>query len=353
MKTIKILYAAAALLGLSATGCTEDSPVTNPPVVHEPVEIERGTFAKGADVSWVTEFESKGYKFQTQAGEEKELMTLLRDDCGVNAIRLRVWVNPENDSEVQGWCNIDDVVIKARRANELGLRVMIDFHFSDRWADPGQQFIPAAWADMTLEGVQAAMTDHITEMLSKLQRYGITPEWVQIGNETRTGMMWPMGGIGEECADNFTRMVNAGHDAVKAIFPDAQVIVHVDAGDQQWLYDRLFGKITQEGARFDMIGMSLYPETHNWEQVVDDCLSNIRYCQQTWDKPVMICEIGMANDQPETADKMMRRLTEGGKNMDLKGIFWWEPETPVDHGYKKGCFDANGAPTDALNVFME
>ena len=230
---------------------------------------------------------------------------------------------------------------------------MVDFHFSDTWADPGSQTMTAAWDGLDLDGVLKAMTAHVDEVLGALKAEGIEPEWVQIGNETRTGMMWPMGGIGEECADNFTRMVNAGHDAVKAIFPDAQVIVHVDAGDQQWLYDRLFGKITQEGARFDMIGMSLYPETHNWEQVVDDCLSNIRYCQQTWDKPVMICEIGMANDQPETADKMMRRLTEGGKNMDLKGIFWWEPETPVDHGYKKGCFDANGAPTDALNVFME
>ena len=117
----KIYFAsAAALSGLLAAGCTEESPVTFPPVDNTPVEIERGTFAKGADVSWITELESRGYTFRTQEGEQKELMTLLRDDCGVNAIRLRVWVNPENDTEVQGWCNIDDVVIKARRANSLG-----------------------------------------------------------------------------------------------------------------------------------------------------------------------------------------------------------------------------------------
>lgn len=349
MKTIKILYAAAALLGLSATGCTEDSPVTNPPVVHEPVEIERGTFAKGADVSWVTEFESKGYKFQTQAGEEKELMTLLRDDCGVNAIRLRVWVNPENDSEVQGWCNIDDVVIKASRANELGLRVMIDFHFSDRWADPGQQFIPAAWADMTLEGVQAAMTDHITEMLSKLQRYGVTPEWVQIGNETRTGMMWPMGSL--DNGDNFTKLVNTGYDAVKAICPEAIVLVHCDQAENQYLYEHLFGQITGEGAKFDMIGMSIYPEPTTWQQTVDRGIETVKYCQQTFGKPVMIVEVGMDYREAEESARMLSYLMDRSLENDIRGIFWWEPETPVNQGYTKGCFDANGAPTQAMDCF--
>lgn len=353
MKLNKILSIAVLGASMALGACTQDSPVTNPPVDNKPVEIERGTYAKGADVSWLTQFEAQGYKWQTRAGDQKELMTLLRDDCGVNAIRLRVWVNPENDATVEGWCNTADLVVKARRANALGLRVMVDFHFSDTWADPGSQTMPAAWDGLDLDGVLKAMTAHVDEVLGALRAEGIEPEWVQIGNETRTGMMWPLGGIGDDCADNFTRMVNAGYDAVKAIFPEAIVIVHVDGGDQQWLYDRLFGKITAEGARFDMIGMSLYPETHNWEKVVDDCINNIRYCQKTWDKPVMICEIGISYDQPEIADKMMRRLTEGGKNLDLKGIFWWEPETPVNHGYKKGCFDENGAPTDALNVFLD
>ena len=169
MNIFKKLYLAgtAALLGMGAMACTEESPVTNPAVSREPVTIERGTFAKGADVSWITELESLGFRFANRDGQEKELMTLLRDDCGVNAIRLRVWVNPENDSEVQGWCNIDDVVVKARRANNLGQRVMIDFHFSDRWADPGQQYIPAAWADMDLDQVLEAMAGHVTETLKR------------------------------------------------------------------------------------------------------------------------------------------------------------------------------------------
>lgn len=351
MNLSKIFLSAALAMGLAALeGCTQDSPITNPPVDNTPIEIERGTFAKGADVSWLTQLEAKGYSWQTAEGTPKELMTLLRDDCGINAVRLRVWVNPENDATVEGWCNIDDFMVKARRANELGLRLMVDFHFSDTWADPGKQYMPAAWADLNLEGVLAAMTDHVNAVMTALQHEGIEPEWVQIGNETRTGMMWPMGSI--DTGDNFTRMVNAGYDAVKAVFPSALVIIHCDCGDQQYLYDRLFGKLKNENARYDMIGMSLYPESHNWEKVVVDCVANVRHCQQTYAKPVMICEIGIAYDEPEVADKMMRKLYEEGAKVDLKGIFWWEPEAPAAEGYKKGCF-SDGAPTQALDIFTE
>lgn len=351
MKIICLILA-TAFTGLFATACTEDSPVTNPPVENTPIEIERGTFAKGADVSSVTEMEANGAVFQNANGQQKELMTLLRDDCGVNSIRLRVWVNPENDKEVKGWCNVDDALVKARRANALGLRIMIDFHFSDRWADPGQQFIPAAWKDMTLEEVLVAMKDHVNDMLGKLKYYGIEPEWVQIGNETRTGMMWPLGDIYNE-TDNFTRMVNAGYDAVKAIFPETKVIVHVDCGDQIGLYDRLFGKLKDEGGKYDMIGMSLYPSVDNWEQTIETCVNNIKQVQSDYGKPVMLCEIGFDNKEPEKADLMMRKMMTEGKAVGLQGIFWWEPEAPLGGGYNKGCFDANGCPTQALDVFKE
>lgn len=95
-------------------------------------------FVRGADVSWLTEMESSGYKFYNAKGQEQECMSLLRD-LGMNAIRLRVWVNPANPTEkdnVYGWCNKEDVVLKAWRAHNLGYRLMIDFHYSDAWADP-------------------------------------------------------------------------------------------------------------------------------------------------------------------------------------------------------------------------
>lgn len=353
MKSLRTLtYTAAAALGLCLCACTEDSPKTIWPDGEgkETPVFERGSFAKGADVSWVTELENAGYTFRNQDGTTKELMELLRDDCGVNAIRLRVFVNPERDSEINGWCSIDDVVVKARRAHALGLRIMIDFHFSDTWADPGKQGIPSAWEGMTLEETLEAMDGHVNAMMTSLKHFGIEPEWVQIGNETRTGMMWPLGSYDNDT--NFSRMVTAGSRAVKAVFPDAAVIVHVDCGNQYDLYTRLFGKLNAEGAEYDMIGMSLYPDEASWQKDVDDCLANIPKAQKEFGKPVMLCEIGFDYARPDIAEQIVSQFVEKGAAAGLKGVFWWEPEAPADRGYTKGCFDRNGAPTAALNPFV-
>lgn len=349
-KTIYSIFLAAT--ALAAAGCADEvNPITNPPVYNEPIVIEHGGFARGADVSWLTQYEAEGYTFQNQEGVAKELMTLLRDDCGVDAIRLRVWVDPSvvhDDVNVEGWCNTDDLIIKARRANNLGLRTMIDFHFSDVWADPGKQYIPEAWKDMTLDQVLVAMAGHVTDVLSKLKALDIEPEWVQIGNETRTSMMWPLG-----TADNFSQMVNAGYDAVKAVFPDCQVIVHCDSGDNLYLYNRLFGRLKADGARYDMIGMSLYPTVDNWEKSVTDCLANVKTLEATYGKPVMLCEIGFDYKEADIADQMMRKVVTEGITAGLKGVFWWEPEAVIEKGYTKGCFDATGTPTKALDIFKE
>ncbi len=345
MRTITTILSAIALGAATALmACSEDSPKTTK-LPEKPFVNERGSFAKGADISWVTELESAGYTFYTPDGNPKELFSLLRDECGVNSIRLRVWVNP-----AEGWNNIDDVMVKAIRAYRLGMRLMVDFHFSDTWADPGAQTIPDAWKEMTVEEVAVAMAEHVNALMTRLKTQGIEPEWVQIGNETRTGMMWPLGDIAS--GDNFTKMVNAGHDAVKAVFPDASVIVHVDCGDQPALYTTQFGKLKNEGGRYDMIGMSLYPDPSNWQQTVDACVENIKKVQTDFGKPVMLCEIGLDYTEADAADQMMRSIMAKGKEAGLKGIFWWEPEAPADRGYTKGCFDG-GMPTKALDCFKE
>lgn len=341
-----IIFGMAVAAGAMLLGaCTEDSPKTYPPVDRTEVTIERGTYAKGADVSWLTWLESKGYTFATPGENSvtKECMTLLKDDCGVNSIRLRVWVNPAD-----GWSNIDDMVVLARRANDLGLRVMVDFHMSDSWADPGKQNIPEAWADMDLASMKMALADHVTEALTVLKRYGVEPEWVQIGNETTTGMLWPMGKI--DNGDNFTQLVNAGYDAVKAVFPESLVIVHIDGGDKQYRYDRVFGKLKDEGGRYDMIGMSIYPDPSNWQSTIDAMFANVDHCRSTYGKPVMLCEIGLDYTEADAAEAMMNYVVANSEAHQLKGVFWWEPEAPQEEGYKKGCFD-NGVPTSALNAF--
>ena len=337
----KMILALAAAL---AVACTPELPYNAP---EKKEEVKDVVFAKGADVSWLTQMESEGLSFKNAAGETTECMTLLRDECGVNAIRLRVWVNP-----VEGWNNVDDVLAKARRAAALGLSVMIDFHFSDTWADPANQNVPAAWASHDLAGLRKDVTDHVTEMLSKLKKYGIAPQWVQIGNETRGGMMYPLGKY--DNGSNFASLVNAGYDAVKAIFPDSQVIVHLDSGNRLDLYTRIFGYLSKNSGRYDMIGMSFYPEADSWQTSTDQLISNISEVAKTYGKPVMICEIGMTWDEGAKCKAMMSKIMDafGTGGETLKGIFYWEPQAPAGYngGYAKGCF-ANGAPTEALDPF--
>ncbi len=142
-----IMIASALLCGSIFTACDDDNDTPTFPEKTE-TTYDMSGFARGADVSWLSEMESSGYKFYTSDGKEQECMSLLRD-LGINAIRLRVWVNPENDTEdVKGWCNKGDVLLKAWRAHNLGYRLMIDFHYSDRWADPVQQAEPKAWGKL-------------------------------------------------------------------------------------------------------------------------------------------------------------------------------------------------------------
>lgn len=348
MKMISTILAAA----LALAACTEDGPSTNPRQAETTAPEKETGMARGADVSWLTQMEAEGQKFYTPGDnpQQTECMTLLRDYCGINAIRLRVWVNPAG-----GWNNTADVVVKARRAERLGLRTMIDFHFSDTWADPGNQQMPAAWQSLTFPELVQATADHVGSVLSALKAAGVAPEWVQIGNETTPGMMLPAGSV-----DNPAQLValnNAGYDAVKAVFPEALVIVHLDSGNDAWRYDRMFGLLEAGGGRYDMIGMSLYPywaeeqgQAGGWEKVADDCAANIDRLKAKYNKPVMICEIGMPFDQPDACAALLTKMMA----CPVAGIFYWEPEAPegYNQGYRMGCFDG-GAPTAALAPFAK
>ena len=345
MKSFLFNIALMCMGSMALCSCTQDSPVTNP--LQTEVEMaEHGTLALGADVSWVTQLEREGYTFTDSNGVATECMELLKEQCGVNAIRLRVWVNPTD-----GWNNIPDVLVKARRAHALGLRLMIDFHFSDTWADPGQQAIPSAWEDYDLAQACEAVATHVNEMLTLLASYDIEPEWVQIGNETRTGMMWPLGKYSNGA--NYAELNNAGYDAVKKVFPDATVIIHLDSGDNLGFYTRIFEYMKSNGGKYDMIGMSLYPDAASWQQTVDACVSNINSLYNTYGVDVMVCEIGMDYDQAASCRQCIAALlAQGQATGHLAGVFYWEPEAPAGYngGYNKGCFD-NGTPTEALKAF--
>ena len=321
------------------------------PSLQTPVEVptyDMSGFARGADVSWLTEMENSGMKFYNASGQEMECMHLLRD-LGMNSIRLRVWVNPAD-----GWCNKNDVLIKAWRAQKLGMRIMIDFHYSDSWADPSKQTKPAAWDGLSFDDLKTAVADHTKEVLNLLKNNGITPEWVQVGNETGKGMLWDDGKASDNMAQ-YAALNNAGYDAVKEVFPDTKVIVHVQEGNKNSLFRWLFDGLKANGGKWDVIGMSLYPTADNWEQMTTDCIANMNDMISRYGKEVMICETGMPWDDAATAKSFLTSLITQAQaipDSQCLGVFYWEPEAYDNwKGYTLGAFDNTGAPTEALDAF--
>lgn len=339
---IKGLILLFSILAFSA--CDDNDKPTYP---EQPTYDMTG-FAKGADVSWLTEMERSSKKFYDAEGREKECMALLRE-LGMNSIRLRVWVNPS-----KGWCNKSDLLAKAFRAHNLGMRLMIDFHYSDSWADPGQQTKPAAWEEMTLAELQDAVSEHTKDVLSALKALDITPEWVQVGNETGNGMLWD-DGKASESMENYAKLNNAGYDAVKEVFPDAKVIVHLQEGDKNGLFRWLFDGLKSNGGKWDVIGMSLYPDPDEWETINDACLANIKDMIDRYGSEVVLCEVGMSWDEAEKAKAFLTDLIAKAKaieNDKCLGVFYWEPQSyGAWNGYSMGAFDENGSPTVALDAF--
>ena len=158
-----------------------------------------------------------------QTGSQQDLFALMKS-LGFNSIRLRAWVNPAD-----GWCNTADLVKKAVRAKNAGMKILVDFHYSDTWADPGHQAKPAAWAALSLPNLVTALHDYTVGVMDTLQTNGITPDWVQVGNETSDGMLWEDGRASTNMA-NFAALELAGYNAVKSVSPTTKVIVHLSNG---------------------------------------------------------------------------------------------------------------------------
>ena len=285
MRKVIALFAAAAMAIVSAA-CGEEQHTRPEP--EKPEEQAKITFAQGADISWVTEMERDGVKFYDASGSETECTALMKQ-IGFDAIRLRVWVDPE-----EGWCGKEDVIAKAKRAHDLGMRLMIDFHYSDYWADPGKQNPPAAWKGYSLDQLTAAVDTHTKDILNTLKDNGINIEWIQIGNEVNNGMLWPEGKVQGQSAGNFISLFNTGSRAVRNIYPSAKVILHVSNGHDAGLFGWFFNLMKLGNADYDIIGMSLYPMWwenggwNDWKGVVDKCLANIRSMNETFGKPVML-----------------------------------------------------------------
>ncbi len=315
--------------------------------------LQAQTFWLGADISGTTELEARGWQLRNAQGEPRENTALMRE-LGLNAVRLRVWVNPV---EHGGFCNKDDVVRMALRAKDWGMALMIDFHYSDWWADPGQQNIPAQWKELSYDEMKKALYNHTFDVLSAIRQAGIDVRWVQVGNETTHGFLWPMGRA-EENMRQYAGLTDAGYQAVKRVYPKAEVIIHLDGACDPKRYDFIFDGLKRYRARYDMIGLSVYPYwdvkanlTQSWQETVEKATQNINRLWTKYHKPLMIVETGAESKKPEEGKQIMSAVIDAAlhnTNGHCQGVFYWAPE--LEHHYPLGAFQ-DGRPTAIMDAF--
>ena len=313
---------------------------------------QQHTFWLGADISGTTELEAHGKQLYNAAGEPRENTQLMKE-LGLNAVRLRVWVNPRD-----GFCRPDDVLLMASRAKAEGMEVMIDFHYSDWWADPGQQNIPAAWKEMNYEEMRQALAEHTRSTLLLLKTNGIDVKWVQVGNETTNGFLWPMGRATENMKQ-YAGLTQAGYEAVKQVYPEAQVIVRLDQARDPKRYNFIFDGLRANGAKWDIIGVSIYPY---WDQqdkkekkdsgTLKHALKNMKSMVKKYDTPVMVVETGYEVARPVEGKQFIGQLISECRKMDglCLGVFYWAPE--LEGHYPLGAFK-DGRPTAIMEAFTE
>ncbi len=303
-------------------------------------------FIKGADISWHTEMTASGYKWYNDAGTQQPLHTILKAHK-MTAIRLRVWVNPAG-----GWCNQNDVVAKAVAAKNAGMDVMIDFHYSDSWADPGKQTPPSGWGSYNINQMMTAVWNHTVQVLTAVKNAGVTPKWVQIGNETNDGILWPLGKASTNGFQNYAWIVNTGNNAAKSIFPSIKTIVHIANGDNRTVLQWNLDGLRTAGATYDIIGLSLYP-AESWSGAVNSYASNLTYLKSRYGKSVMLVEVGMNAAPVNTAYNALVDILNKTKANGGLGVFYWEPAGYNNwKGYSKHCWLTNGRPTTALDAFL-
>ena len=362
----------------------DPGPGPEPQPVPEVVPVETPSFAKGADIGWASEMEAGGRKFQKKDGTQAALLDVLKD-CGINAIRLRVWVDP-----YKGWSGKEDVVAVAKRVTEARLALMVDFHYSDFFADPGRQQIPAAWAADKADIAKMCqhVKDHTTEVLQALKDNDVTVNWIQIGNETRGGMLFGCGDLvysqkGNEF-NNYIKLSNAGYEAAKAVYPDALVMPHIDkawdASNNNWW----LSSFKNQGGRMDAIALSHYPQ-ESWNgktqltpaQANSQAVAAVKALVSTFKLPVFISEVGVKTPAGEADAKSVLEsfMTEIGKVSGVTGVFYWEPEVDGSwkpavysdkaaiqkytgksetwNAYGMGAFTSAGKPTSVMDVFAD
>jgi Arabinogalactan endo-1,4-beta-galactosidase len=338
------------------------------------------TFIKGVDISTLQALEDKNVKFY-DGGIQQDLLTIMKNH-GVNYVRLRLWNDPV---QADGYNDKAHVLAMAERVKAAGLKLLLDFHYSDFWADPGQQVKPAAWKDLSFADLKTAVYDYTADVMSDLADADAYPDMVQIGNEINSGMLLPDGSTSN--MDNLAGLISEGVKAVRDTTPNGQttqIMLHLAEGGNNSKFRSFFDAMKARNVDYDVIGMSYYPF---WHGTFQQLKSNMDDIAARYGKPIVVAETSYANtlengdDHPNTVGENETKLVgfeasvanqklvtetvlntvahvQGGLGL---GVFYWEPAWLPGVGWKKGegnawenqaMFDYDGNALDSLNAFQ-
>lgn len=351
MKRLKpALLAVCLSCGLAASAFAADAVKTRP------FNAMPADFIKGADISTLLEAEQHGAKFYNQNGQQQDAIAILKAN-GVNYVRLRLWVDPQDASGKTyggGSNNLENTIALAKRVKAQGLKLLLDFHYSDFWTDPGKQFKPKAWEKMDYPQLKTAIHDYTRDTIARFKKEGVLPDIVQIGNEINGGMLWPEGkswGQGGGEFDRLAGLLNAAIGGLKENLTGGEqvkIMLHLAEGTKNDTFRWWFDEIAKRHVPFDIIGLSMYTY---WNGPISALKANMDDISKRYNKDVIVVEAayGYTLDNCDNAENSFQAKEEkdGGypgtvqgqydyihdlmqSVIDVpdhrgKGIFYWEP----------------------------
>lgn len=351
MKRLKpALLAVCLSCGLAASAFAADAVKTRP------FNAMPADFIKGADISTLLEAEQHGAKFYNQNGQQQDAIAILKAN-GVNTVRLRLWVDPQDaDGNTYGGGsnNLENTIALAKRVKAQGLKLLLDFHYSDFWTDPGKQFKPKAWEKMDYPQLKMAIHDYTRDTIARFKKEGVLPDMVQIGNEINGGILWPEGkswGQGGGEFDRLAGLLTAAIGGLKENLTDGEqvkVMLHLAEGTKNDTFRWWFDEITRRNVPFDIIGLSMYTY---WNGPISALKANMDDISKRYNKDVIVVEAayGYTLDNCDNAENSFQAKEEkdGGypgtvqgqydyihdlmqavidvPDQRGKGIFYWEP----------------------------
>jgi arabinogalactan endo-1,4-beta-galactosidase len=323
-----------------------------------PARARAQDYAIGADVSFLAQAEQQGRVFKDNGGAQPALEIL--KNHGYNWIRLRIFNSPKELPN-----NLEYTIALAQSARTLGFHFLLDFHYSDTWADPAKQFIPLAWQNLPHAQMVEALFQYTRQTIAAFRDAGVLPDMVQIGNEITNGMLWPDARLPANW-DNFADFIRAGVAGVQAgagNLPRPRIMIHIDRGGDRLGTRQFFDKLNSYRLDYDVIGQSYYPW---WQGSLNDLRENMIFMAREYRKDIIVVETAY-NWQPaeykshpgpfaETPEGQKDFLAEVNRIVQAtpagrgKGVFWWEPAV-AGHLAARGFFDENGDALPVVTVF--